>query len=171
MSDAPWIPVARIFKARGRKGELTAEIYSDKPERGEQFDEVRLALEGREYQTSVEELWRHDGLPVFKFAGIDSISDAEKWEGADVLVPPENKLQLDEGEYTYASLIGCCIIDRGMDVGVVTGLSESGGPVLLTVDVGGREVLIPFVKAICREIDPVQKVIQTELPEGLLDLG
>jgi ribosomal 30S subunit maturation factor RimM len=30
--------------------------------------------------------------------------------------------------------------------------------------------LIPFVNAICREIDVARKVIRVELPEGLADL-
>ena len=50
-------------------------------------------------------------------------------------------------------------------IGKVTGWEEYGGPSLLQID-GGR-VLIPFVKAICVDIRPQDRVIETLLPEGL----
>ena len=46
---------------------------------------------------------------------------------------------------------------------------ESGGPALLEID-GGR-ILVPFVKAICTDIRPQDRVILADLPEGLEDLG
>ena len=33
----------------------------------------------------------------------------------------------------------------------------------------GRDVLVPFAQAICKEIDVAAKTIRAELPEGLLD--
>jgi ribosomal 30S subunit maturation factor RimM len=40
----------------------------------------------------------------------------------------------------------------------------------MQMKVGGREVLIPFVPAICREVDLAARTIRVELPEGLLEL-
>ena len=166
-----WIPVAQLRKTRGRKGELLADIYSSKPERAAQLKAVALELAGRRWETQVEELWFHDGVPVFKFAGINSISEAEAWEGADVLVPPGNVLKLDEGEYTHASLIGCSVIEGTTEIGTVRELLEQGGPAMLSVQTpAGKEVLIPFARDLCREIDVAGKTIRVELPEGLLDL-
>jgi ribosomal 30S subunit maturation factor RimM len=36
--------------------------------------------------------------------------------------------------------------------------------------VDGREILVPFARAICREIDVAGKIIRVQLPEGLADL-
>ena len=171
MSNDQWIPVGCLRQTRGRRGELLGEIYSSKPERAEQLKIVKLEVGGRALETHVDELWFHDGIPVFKFAGIDSISEAEPWEGADVLVPPDNLLILDEGEYSHASLIGCRVLAGAQEIGTVRNLQEFGGPTMLAVTTpAGKEVLIPFARAFCREIDVVAKRIQVELPEGLLDL-
>ena len=117
----------------------------------------------------VEEVWRHDGRPVFKFEGIDSISDAEKWEGAELLVPASEVEPPEEGAYSYAELVGCRVVgDR--EVGVVMEVEEYGGAPLLKVEAAdGREILIPFARSICREIDVASKTIRVELPEGLLE--
>ena len=53
-------------------------------------------------------VWHHNGRPVFKFFGIDSISEAQVWRGADVLAPGDRAgAARAEGEYSYADLIGC----------------------------------------------------------------
>jgi ribosomal 30S subunit maturation factor RimM len=81
------VAVGRLFRVRGNRGELTGEIYSSQPGRAEKLKDVVLELaDGKTRPSKIEEIWWHNGRPVFKFVGIDSISDAEQWAGADVLV-------------------------------------------------------------------------------------
>jgi 16S rRNA processing protein RimM len=164
-----WVSVAVLGRPRGNRGELTAVSLSSKPERFARLKEVRLVGDGVAYQ--VEEVWEHSGALVFKFRGVDSISDAEKLRGAEVQVPQAERVELEPGEYFHSDLIGCEVRERasGRVIGSVTGFEEYGGPPLLEID-GGR-MLVPFVKAICVDIEPNVKVIQVDLPEGLEELG
>jgi 16S rRNA processing protein RimM len=120
----------------------------------------------------VESVWRHRGALIVKFRGIDSISAAERLEGAEVRIPLEQRAPLAEGEYYQSDLVGCEVIDRrsGQLLGVVKALEEYGGPGLLVVE-GPRELMIPFARAICPEIDVAGRRILVELPEGLADLS
>jgi 16S rRNA processing protein RimM len=163
-----WTAIAALVRPRGNKGELTAVSLSSKPERFAHLTKVHLFGDGSEY--TVERVWEHDGALVFKFAGVDSINDAEKLRGAEVRVPFEERVPLDEGEYFQSDLIGCEVRDIVTErlIGHVTGWEEYGGPSLLDVDNG--RVLIPFVKAICPEVDTAARVIKVQLPEGLEDL-
>jgi 16S rRNA processing protein RimM len=167
--------VARLFRNRGRSGELTGEIYSTRPERADELVEIRkvmLERAGQQQPMELESIWFHDGRPVFKFAGIDSISAAEQWEGCDVLVAAGHGVKTEAGEYTHAELIGCRL-ERDADggvIGTVRGVEEYGSAPLLVVEApGGREVLVPFVGSFCKKIDVAGKVIRMDLPEGLLD--
>ena len=166
---SPWTAIAALVKPRGNKGELTAVSLSSKPERFAQLTKVHLFGDGSEY--TVERVWDHGGTLIFKFAGVDSINDAEKLRGAEVRVPFEERVPLDEGEYFQADLVGCEVRDLTTNrlIGKVTGWEEYGGPSLLDVDNG--RLLIPFVKAICPEVDPQGRVIKVQLPEGLEQLG
>lgn len=166
------VPVGRLRRTRGRRGELQGEIYSNRPGRAEALKQVVLEVPGRRRESVIEEYWLHGGIPVFKFAGIDSISDAETWEGADILVAPEERALPEEGEYTHEDLIGCRVVDEaGISLGLVAGVEEFGGPPLLNVTAAeGKELLIPFARAICFEIDVPGKQIRVKLPEGLADL-
>ena len=158
-----------LGRPRGNRGELTATSLSSRPERFARLKGVRLAGDGSSYE--VEEVWEHSGELVFKFKGIDSISDAERLRGAEVQVPLAERVELDPGEYFHSDLIGCEVRDRasGRAIGKVTNFEEFGGPPLLEIDNG--RMLIPFVKAICVYIRPDEKVIHVEIPEGLEDLN
>ena len=170
MNEEPqWTAIAALVKPRGNKGELTAVSLSSKPDRFAHLTKVHLFGDGSEF--TIERIWDHDGTLVFKFAGVDSINDAEKLRGAEVRVPSEERVPLDEGEYFHSDLIGCEVRDLSTNrlIGKVTGWEEYGGPSLLDVDNG--RILIPFVKAICPEIDPQARIIKVLLPEGLEDLS
>ena len=165
------VAVGRLFRARGNRGELTGEIYSSQPGRAEKLKNVVLELaDGKTRPSRVEEIWWHDGRPVFKFEGIDSISDAELWAGADVLVADSEREQPEEGAFSHADLIGCVLWDRDRKAGVVRAVENFGGGPLLEVRLeDGRDVLVPFARSICKEIDVAAKTIRAEVPEGLLE--
>jgi 16S rRNA processing protein RimM len=159
------VVIAHLERTRGNKGELAGVALSRRPER------VKRALV-RGVALDVEEVWFHGDRVIFKFQGIDSISDAEPLAGADVCIPKEERLPLEEGEFYHTDLIGCEVVDgAGRVLGRVENFQESGGPALLAVRrENGKELLIPFVKAFCRTIDVERRRIEVELPEGLEEL-
>lgn len=163
-----WITIAALGRARGNKGEVLALPLSSHLERFDGLQEVFLFGSGERYE--VENLWWHDGRLVLKFKGIDSISQAELLTGAEVRVPQDKGIQLEAGEYFQADLVGCEVIERatGERVGVVASFLETGGPGLLDL---GEDLLIPFARSICVEIDPAAKRILVDLPDGLKEIN
>ncbi len=114
----------------------------------------------------------HGDHLIFKFKGVDTISDAERLAGADVAIPMEARAQVAEGEYYQSDLVGCEVFEGVRLLGTVVGCQETGGPVLVEVKTAqGKELLIPFAKAIFTKIDLEQRRIDVKLPDGLLDLN
>jgi 16S rRNA processing protein RimM len=160
-----------LRSTRGNRGELFAEIYSGQPGRAERLQNVRLDKDGASRLAQVERVWLHNGRPVLKFAGVDSITDAEKLQGSDVLVEEAERERPGEGEYSHEDLIGCTVMSDGQPAGVVRSVEDYGGTPLLKLEAAdGREILVPFARAICVEIDVSAKVIRARLPEGLTEL-
>jgi 16S rRNA processing protein RimM len=172
-TQSDWVTIAVLGRARGIHGEVTAHSYSSKPERFRRLKSVRVVCEGATAPAmhEVEQVWEHGEVLVFKFAGVNSMTDAEKLRGAEVQVPVAERVELEADEYFHSDLIGCEVRERasGRVVGRVTDFQEYGGPPLLDVDNG--RVLIPFVKAICVDIRPAEKLILADLPEGLENLS
>lgn len=171
--DPGWVVVALLGKTRGLRGEVTALPLSGKPERYRALREVFLfgaghAAEGAPFE--VESTWFHNGVLIFKFRGVDSIDDAERLNGAEVRVPLSQRTPLEPGEYFESDLVGCEVLDRrtGESLGRVTRWDDGGGSGLLVVE---GDLLIPFARAICVEIDPAARRIAVELPEGLKELN
>lgn len=176
MDPLDWVVLAIIDRSRGRRGEVLATSLSGGPD---SFLERAVSLRRRRGEAgsepepvTIEEAWLHDGRLVLKLAGVDSIEAAETLRGAELVVHPEARLPLGEGEYYMSDLVGFSLIDRqdGREIGPVTGWQESPGSILLTVQSGPREVLIPFVRAICSEIDTGGRRILADIPNGLLEL-
>jgi 16S rRNA processing protein RimM len=166
-----WVTIALLGKTRGNRGEVTAFPLSSKLERFESLKEVFLFGSGE--RREVESTWFHNGTLIFKFQGVDSISDAELLAGVEVRVPASERVPLEEGEFFQDDLIGCDVIDQrtGESIGPVTAWDDGGGSGLLVVGKGDDALLIPFTRSICVEINPAARRITVDLPEGLKDIN
>jgi 16S rRNA processing protein RimM len=171
--DLERVVVAEILRPRGNRGEVLARSQTDVPGRLENLKRAvaRLA-DGSDLQIEIAAAWVHKGDWVLKFVGIDSIDAAERFRRADLWVSLPNRGTLPEGEFFQADLIGCIVKDAatGKPLGAVTGWQQYGGPPLMELSVDDREVLVPFVSSICRNIDLTARTITVELPQGLLNL-
>lgn len=166
------VAIGRLRGTRGIRGELFAELATNEPGREERLSEVELALPDRSRTFQIERAWWHQDKLVLKFEGIDSANDAEPWKGAEIRVAPEDVAQPEEGAYSYADLIGCMVeTTLHGPIGNVMGVENYGaGPLLLIEDGAGREIMVPFARALLEEVDIAQKRILINPPEGLLDL-
>jgi 16S rRNA processing protein RimM len=175
-TEDAWVTVARLGRVWGRRGELAAESMTSGPDRFTGVKQVYLFgtedAGGAVRPIELESVWEHRGRLVFKFRDIDSISEAEPLQGAEVRLPRGERAPLAEGEYYRSDLVGCEVVERstGERLGAVVDWVEHSGPPLIEVRGEGRPILIPFVKAICVEIDVPGRRIAVELPEGLKDL-
>lgn len=81
-------------------------------------------------------------------------------------------LPLEEGEFSSHQIRGLSVETKeGIKLGMIKEIMPAGGSEILIMEYMGREVLIPFVQGICREIDLEEKRIIIDPPKGLLDLN
>jgi 16S rRNA processing protein RimM len=166
------VVVAEILKPRGIRGEMIARSQTDIPGRLETLRQAHAQLvNGDDVAVELADAWPHKDDWVLKFAGIDSIEQADKFRGAAVWVPLTDRSELPSGEFFQSDLVGLPVVDEANSrtLGVVEDVQQYGGPPLLVLQYQGREVLITFVPAICN-VDLAAKVIRATLPNGLLEL-
>ena len=157
---------------QGRRGEVAAELHTSFPER---FAERRglsgLAADGSRRELQLEEHWFHKGHVILKFAGVESISDAERLAGMEVQIPEEQRAELEAGAAYISELVGCSAIDRGRLIGTVAEVRFGAGEApLLVIRRDEQEFLVPYAEAFLRNADLTARRIEMELPEGLLEL-
>jgi len=105
------IVVARVARAFGIRGEVSAEILTDFPERFENLSSVTLRRTGFERTAELERHRFHKGRVLLKFRGIDTMSDAEPLAGCTVEIPESELYELPEDEDVYYDfdLVGCVV--------------------------------------------------------------
>ncbi|MBI4910871.1 MAG: 16S rRNA processing protein RimM [Acidobacteria bacterium] len=163
--------LAILGRTRGLRGEMFAEPGGDWSARDlAQFSGLFLHPSGQ--PAALENAWEHQGRLILKLAGVDSIEQAERLRGQELSLPGDARPPVPEGEFYVGDLQGCRVIHfrSGAEIGVVAECLQYGGPMLLKVKRDETEMLIPFAKEICREVDITEKRIVVDPPEGLLEL-
>ena len=161
-----------MLKTQGRRGEVAVELHSDVPDR---FREgMKLFALGEDVgrrELVVEEVWPHKGHLVLKFAGIDSISEAEALVGCELQVPEDQRAQLAAG-WTYISdLVGCSVFDGDREIGRIEDVHFGAGEAPLLVIKGDKEYEVPFAEAYLKRTDLARRRIEMQLPEGMLEVN
>jgi 16S rRNA processing protein RimM len=166
-----FITIARVAKTQGRHGEVAAELHTDFPEKfAERKKLFALAADGERRELRLEEFWPHKSYVVLKFAGVDSITDAEALVGCEIQVPREQRAELDAGAYV-SDLVGCEVFDRERSIGEVKDVQFGAGEApLLQIFKGSKEILIPFAQEFIAGIDIEGKRVEMKLPAGMLEL-
>jgi len=172
VSSTEFITVARVLKTQGRRGEVAAEVHSDVPERFKVG--LRLSALGRNdsrRELEIEELWPHKAYLVLKFAGVDSISDAEALVGCELQVGRDERAQLEPGSTYVSDLLGCMVFDTDHEIGEITDVRFGAGEApLLIVRAEEKEHEIPYAEAYLLSVDLEHRQIRMLLPEGMLEL-
>jgi len=161
-----------VLGPQGRRGEVAAELHTSFPERfAERHELSGLAADGSRRELQLEEHWFHKGHVILKFAGVESISDAERLAGLELQIPAEQRAELEAGAAYVSDLVGCEVVNRGSVVGAVTAVQFGAGEApLLVVKRGEQEFLVPYAEAFLKNADLAARRIEFELPEGLLEV-
>ena len=124
-------------------------------------------------EVQIEDLWPHKSLLVLKFAGIDSISDAETLIGSELQVPRSERAQLEEGWSYVSDLVGCEVFDQDQQIGRIEDVQFGAGEaaLLIVAGVDGNKYDIPFAEAYVEGVDLGGKQLHMRLPEGMLAIN
>lgn len=169
-----WFHIGKISKPHGLRGEVRVLGETD-------FPEERFAVGNTVY------LDRHDGqertplviagrrrnkqFELLRFEGYDYINDVEAWKGAALKVPEDQLSSLEEDEYYYHEIIGCSVVtEEDEALGKVTEvLSTGANDVWVIKGKRPKEILVPYIDEVVKEVDIERKMIRIHVMEGLLE--
>lgn len=113
----------------------------------------------------------HQGRPILGLVGVDSISAAEAFQGAELRIPASEQAPLPDGFYYHNDLVGCEVVTAdGATIGRVGKVEGEMATSRLVVRGQRGEVLIPLAQEICRVDIAARRIVVTP-PEGLLELN
>jgi 16S rRNA processing protein RimM len=169
--QSEFVTIAKVSKTQGRRGEVAAALLTNFPERfAERKRLFALQPSGNRRELELEDHWFHKGQVVLKFAGVNSISQAEELIGSEIQVPLEERTALTDDSVYVSDLIGCTVSDSGREIGTVTDVQFGSGEAPLLVIRGEKEFLVPFAGEYLQEVAPERKQLRMSLPAGMLEL-
>jgi 16S rRNA processing protein RimM len=174
MDKITLVPIGKVLRPHGLKGELCIDIYADSPFLLDRISRVYLQREGHKPKPFAVEGWQPHGnriiLRLTRFGGLRD--EALRWTGAEILMRSRDLPSLEEGEYFCHQLVGCEVyLDQGEHLGRLEGVQNfSGREVWTIVTPQDQEVLFPAENDFVRSIDLKTRRIVIDPPEGLLDV-
>jgi 16S rRNA processing protein RimM len=166
------VAVGRIGPARGVRGDVFVEPWTDSPQERFAAGAVLRTRPAEAGPLSVESATFAGGKLVVHFAGVDERGAVEALRGVELLVPAAERPAIDDPDEFYdTDLIGLhARLPGGEPLGAVTDVVHAAGASYLVVPVGGRDRLVPFVAAIVPTVDVSGGVVVIDPPAGLFDL-
>ena len=161
-----WIPVGRVTRTHGLKGELKF-FPADQEDLVIQNDQqIRLG----EMTFKIKSVRGAKSPFIVKFDGIDSIEAAQSLSGQEVLVAREDLESLPEGEYYRFEIEGLkAFDDTGKYYGVIEEIIATGSNDVYVVRGDGKEWLVPMIDSVVQSIDLEQDKLIFHCVEGLFD--
>lgn len=157
----------KIVNTHGLRGEVKALAYVDSPDF---FDSVKT-LYAEDGRTLKLKSWRvSKGAVLLKFAGVDTVEEAEKLKGIEISVKKADLPPLPEGRFYIADILGMQVVtDEGRELGKVTDVFKTGSNDVYTVRGEDREYLIPVIDEVVLSTSLAEKRIIIKPLKGLLD--
>ncbi|PMD73466.1 ribosome maturation factor RimM [Companilactobacillus nuruki] len=164
--------VGTIVNTHGIKGELRIIPITDFPEdRFKSGSKLYLKNKNQILEFIVESSRSHKSFMLLKFKGYDNINDVEKYVKSELFADGAEVPELNEGEFLYKQIIGLTVVDKDLgEVGKISEIIELGSnDVWVVKSPKYREILLPYIDDVIKEVNLDEKIVKVEIPDGLID--
>ena len=164
--------LGKIVKKYSFKGELLVKLDTDDPKVYTRMESVFVEKGKNLIPFFIARSSLHKSLLLrVKFEDVDSDEDADLLLGSKLFLPLELLPKLSGNQFYYHEIIGFTVEDSSFGkVGIVTGVNDSTAQALFEIDRNGTEILIPLIDSFIKNVDKKNKVIQLDVPKGLIEI-
>lgn len=173
MSSNHLLLMGKVIRPHGLGGSLRISSYAESGESFLKCGTVLLeSVSGGTDEYEVVSVTPHHKCLLVKVRGMDSFTQAERYRGAAIFARKETLAPKGEEEYLWDDLIGMDVYSgTGKHIGTLREVLPTGSNDIYVVRQGKKEVLIPAIHEVVREIDLENKKMIISHMEGLFDLN
>lgn len=166
-----YLEIGKIINTHGVRGNVKVIPLTDNPRRYEDLKWVYLDKKGVLEKYYIENVKYHKNFVIVKLKGVDNMQEAEGLKGMYLKVDRENAVKLPEDSYFICDLVGCSVYEKnGNILGVLREVIKTGAnDVFLVEGQDGKEILIPALKKVVKNVLLEDRKIIVALPEGLME--
>ncbi len=161
------LEIGKIVNTHGLRGDVKVMPWCDEPEI---FHELAYVLiDGNEFDIEKSRIQKN--MVILKLKGIDDINDAENYRNKTLTIPREELGELPDGTYYICDLLGCSVetVD-GRALGKICDIIKTGSNDVYVIENDDKkQVLIPVIDEVVKQVDLENKHITVQPLKGLID--
>ena len=165
-----YLEIGQIVNTFGIKGQVKVVPFTNDIERFEELKNVYIVNRKMRKEVEIENVKYHKNMVLLKFKGLEKIEDVEIYKNCYLEIDRKDGKPLEEGEYYIVDLIGLDVYtDDGKHLGKVDDIYNTGSNDIYVVkDELGKQILLPYIDEVIKEINLESKKITVHIIEGLM---
>ena len=158
--------IGRILAPWGLKGDVKVEILTDYPH--QRFTSGKMVyIDG--ISMTIEGARSHKGNIVLKLDKVVDADQADGLKGRYLEIPASESMPLEDDQFYHHQLIGLRVeTTGGRLLGTIKRILPTGSNDVYVVDGDGRELLVPAIGDVIKQVDLSRGLVVIEEIDGLL---
>jgi 16S rRNA processing protein RimM len=165
-----WATIGKIVAPFGIRGEMKVRSLSDIPNRFAKLDSVHIAPGYTHYP--IESIRPYKGeMLLLKLGRVDDANVAETLRNCDLCIPLDELAKLPPDSYYQHDILGLRVMTlSAQEIGPIIDIMITGSnDVYVVKATNGKQILIPAVKEVIKQVDLIRRVMYIDPIKGLLD--
>lgn len=165
-----YFEIGQIVNTSGLKGVIKVKPFTDDITKFNNFKTIYISIKKELKEFKIEQVRFSKNMVFLKLEGIDTIEEAENYRNLYLKIKRDKDEELEEGSYYIVDIIGCKVYtDEQKELGKVDDVFSTGSnDVYVVKDEESRQILLPAIKEVIKNIDIENKTITVHLLEGLV---
>lgn len=160
-----WLSVGRVAAPFGLRGEVRVHVFTEFPEH---LSGRPLFLGDDRHPVTVTNVRFHQHDALLTIKGVDSVEAAEALRGQELSIAAADAVPLPEGRYYIHQIVGLAVhTTTGEQYGVVRDVLSRPANDVYVVEHEGRDVLVPAIADVVKEVDVAGGRMVIEVIPGL----
>lgn len=164
------LEIGQIVNSYGIKGFLKVVPFTDNVKRFDDLKTIYIEKNKKLSEIEIEEVKYHKNLVLLKLKGIDDINDTLEFKNCYIKIDRKDAVELPEDTYFIVDLIDMDVTtDEGENLGKIVDVFPTGSnDVYVVKDELGKQILLPGLKEVIKEVDLENGKIFVNLIKGLI---
>lgn len=165
-----YFEIGQIVNTSGLKGILKIKPFTDDIKKFSNLKTIYIKTKSGLTEFKIEQVRYVKNMVILKLAGIDTVEEAEKYRNLYIKILRDQEEELEEGSYYVVDILGCKVnTDANQELGKIVDVFQTGSnDVYVVKDEQGKQILLPAIKQVIKNVDIKNKIITVHLLEGLV---
>lgn len=166
-----YLEIGQIVNTFGIKGQVKVVPFTDDITRFDELKEIYVEKKNELKLFQIEQVNYKKNMVILKLKGIETVEEAEKLRNCYLKIDRKDAKKLPKDTYFIVDLLGLDVYtDEGKLLGRVDDIYNAGSSDIYVVkDELGKQILLPAIRDVLKEVDLENKKIIVHLIKGLVD--